>query len=238
MFKFLKEKLGSVVKAFSKKVEDEAEVKPVKEEKVEKKIEQKTEKKVEQKVEVKKSTEKQPDKKAEIKKEADKKEKENVEKAKQEREEKLREEKAKQEREEKLREEKRIEEKKKLEEKKSQEDKKKEEKKVIEQEKEILSKKQAIILLKEFSHSKLEKEDWYKKIKSEVKAIVLYGSVAKEENRVDSDVDILVFVPLKIEEKYTKGEYFITYKDQEINVVLRSLERLRKLANEKYYRKC
>jgi predicted nucleotidyltransferase len=65
-----------------------------------------------------------------------------------------------------------------------------------------------------------------------IKAVVLYGSVAKGTNRPDSDIDILLFVPLRIEEARTCGEYFYEHKGQTINIVLRSIERLRKLAKE------
>jgi len=53
----------------------------------------------------------------------------------------------------------------------------------------------------------LSKKPWFLKIKKHVKAIVFYGSTAKETNKPSADIDILVFVPLSIEEKYTKGEY-------------------------------
>jgi len=38
----------------------------------------------------------------------------------------------------------------------------------------------------------------------------LYGSVAKGTNRGDSDIDILLIVPLEVEQTYTSGEYFYT----------------------------
>ena len=66
-----------------------------------------------------------------------------------------------------------------------------------------------------------------------VKAIVFYGSRAKGLNKPDSDIDILLFTPLRAEEEYTKGEYFYKFNNYEINIVLRSIERLRKLAVEK-----
>lgn len=95
-----------------------------------------------------------------------------------------------------------------------------------------ITKKQAIETIKQFIEEKLVDEKWYQNIKSHIKAIILYGSVAKGLNRADSDIDILVIVPLAIEEKYTQGEYFYYYKNNEINIVLRSIERLRKLAEE------
>jgi predicted nucleotidyltransferase len=93
-----------------------------------------------------------------------------------------------------------------------------------------LIKTKAIQIIKEFIDSMLVKEEWYKNIQKKIKAIVLYGSVSKGTNRPDSDIDILIFVPLAIEEKYTKGEYFYDFNGHEINIVLRSIERLRKLA--------
>ncbi|MDD5331968.1 MAG: nucleotidyltransferase domain-containing protein [Candidatus Nanoarchaeia archaeon] len=95
-----------------------------------------------------------------------------------------------------------------------------------------LTRPEAIKIVKGFIDSILVHEEWYKQILKHIKAIVLYGSVAKEKNRPDSDIDVLVFVPLAIEEKYTKGEYFYNYDGYEINMVLRSIERLRKLAKE------
>lgn len=89
---------------------------------------------------------------------------------------------------------------------------------------------EAVDLIKDFIKEVLSKEKWYKNIKSDIKAIVLYGSVAKGLNRIDSDVDFYIFLPLKIETKFTKGEYFYHFKQREINIVLRSIERMRKLA--------
>jgi predicted nucleotidyltransferase len=57
--------------------------------------------------------------------------------------------------------------------------------------------------------------------------------VAKETNRPDSDIDILLIMPLDIEEKYTMGEYFYDYREQKINIVIRSIEKLRRIAEEK-----
>src|SRR3989344_6666240 len=102
-----------------------------------------------------------------------------------------------------------------------------------------LKKQKAIKLIKEFL-KELNKKKWYINIKPHIKAILLYGSVAKGTNREDSDIDILIFVPLKIEKKYTKGEYFYEFKDRqmnkvyEMNIVLRSIERLRKIKNDKF----
>ncbi len=110
---------------------------------------------------------------------------------------------------------------------------------------ETLSRKQGIELLKSYIDTKLPKLRWYKQIKPYIKAIVFYGSTAKGLNRPDSDLDILIFVPLKIEAKYTKGEYFYKFNGREINIVLRSIERLRKLGKEQnnsfeseVFRKC
>ena len=97
----------------------------------------------------------------------------------------------------------------------------------------MLSKNQAIKIAKAFLKTELEKEDWFVNVKPFVKAFVLYGSVAKETNKPDSDIDILLILPLEQEEKYTKGEYFYDYKNFKINIVLRSIEKLRKIASEK-----
>jgi len=95
-----------------------------------------------------------------------------------------------------------------------------------------LTKKEAINIIKEYIRRELMNKVWYKKIKPYVKAIVFYGSTAKELNRPDSDIDLLIFIPLVIELQYTKGEYSSMFKKREINIVLRSIERLRKLAKE------
>lgn len=94
-----------------------------------------------------------------------------------------------------------------------------------------LDKFEAINIIKEFVEFTLIHESWYKNILLHIKAVLLYGSIAKAENRLDSDIDILIVIPLKIEEKYTKGEYFYKYKGYEINIVLRSIEKMRKLAS-------
>ena len=96
-----------------------------------------------------------------------------------------------------------------------------------------INKTEALKLVRSFIEKELINEKWYLNIKPHVKAMVLYGSVAKELNRPDSDIDFLIFVPLEIEEKYTSGEYFFTFENYEINIVLRSIELLRKLATER-----
>ena len=97
----------------------------------------------------------------------------------------------------------------------------------------MINKNQAIKIAKDFLKKELEKEDWFIRVKPFVKAFVLYGSVAKETNKPDSDIDILIILPLEQEKKYTKGEYFYDYKNQKINIVLRSIEKLRKISSEK-----
>src|SRR3989338_2021839 len=97
----------------------------------------------------------------------------------------------------------------------------------------MINKKQAIKIAKDFLKTELEKEDWFIKVKPFVKAFVLYGSVAKETNKPDSDIDILIILPLEQEKKNTKGEYVYYYKNFKINIVLRSIEKLRKIASEK-----
>ena len=66
-----------------------------------------------------------------------------------------------------------------------------------------ITKQKAVKLIKEFL-KELDKKKWYINIKPYIKAILLYGSVAKGTNREDSDIDILIFVPLKIEQKYKR----------------------------------
>lgn len=97
----------------------------------------------------------------------------------------------------------------------------------------MITKEEAIKLVKEFLDTELEKEEWFLKVKSSLKAVILYGSVAKGTNRPDSDIDIMIILPLEQEKLHTKGEYFCDYKDFKINIVLRSIEKLRKIAEEK-----
>lgn len=95
-----------------------------------------------------------------------------------------------------------------------------------------ITKKQAVELVRKFIESELNKESWYQNIKEYLSAIILYGSVAKGINRIDSDVDILFFLPLEIEEKYTTGEYVYQFEGREINIVIRSIENLHKIAKD------
>ncbi len=88
----------------------------------------------------------------------------------------------------------------------------------------------AIIIYRNFLNEILKNEQWYKNTKPYISATLLYGSVAKGTNREDSDIDILLFTPLEIEEKYTVGEYYYDYEDYTINIVLRSIEGLRIIA--------
>lgn len=94
----------------------------------------------------------------------------------------------------------------------------------------MIDKDQAIKLVKQFIKDVLCHEAWYQSIKPSTKATLLYGSVAKGTNKDGSDIDILLIVPLEKEEKHTVGEYFFNYQGQEINIVLRSIERLREIA--------
>jgi predicted nucleotidyltransferase len=96
-----------------------------------------------------------------------------------------------------------------------------------------INKKQAVELVRKFIELELDKESWYQNIKEYLSAIVLYGSVAKGVNRADSDIDILFFLPLEIEDRYTAGEYFYQFEGREINIVIRSIEKLCKIAEEK-----
>src|SRR3989344_2076051 len=97
----------------------------------------------------------------------------------------------------------------------------------------MINKTEAMKIAKDFLKTELEKEDWFIKVKPFVKASILYGSVAKETNKPDSDIDILTILPLEQEKKYTKGEYFYNYKDFKINIVLRSIDKLRNIAEDK-----
>ena len=96
----------------------------------------------------------------------------------------------------------------------------------------MIEPKQAIKLYEKFAGDILPNEKWYKSISQYIKATLLYGSVAKGTNSEESDIDILIIVPLGIEEKFTDGEYFYTYREKEINIVLRSIEKLRLIAKE------
>lgn len=99
-----------------------------------------------------------------------------------------------------------------------------------------LTRKEAIQILQKYIQEELPKLDWYQNVKDYIKAIVFYGSTAKEQNREDSDLDFLIFIPREIEEKYTKGEYFYNYNGREINIVFRSINRLRTLENNLFER--
>jgi len=96
-----------------------------------------------------------------------------------------------------------------------------------------ISKGEAVTLSKLFIDKFLPKEKWYQNIKPYIEAVVLFGSVAKGMNRIDSDIDIFIFVPLDMENKYAKkGEYFYKFKNREFNIVLKSIERLEKIVEE------
>lgn len=95
-----------------------------------------------------------------------------------------------------------------------------------------LSREEAIALLYDYIKDELVQLIWFKHIQPFVKAIVFYGSTAKGLNTQTSDVDVIIFVPLAIEKKYTAGEYVCSFTGREINIVLRSIERLRTLAQE------
>ena len=97
----------------------------------------------------------------------------------------------------------------------------------------MINKPQAIKLAKDCLETELEKEGWFLKVKPSVRAFVLYGSVAKETNKPNSDIDIMIILPLEQEKKYTKGEYFYDYKGYKINIVLRSIEKLSKITSDK-----
>lgn len=90
-----------------------------------------------------------------------------------------------------------------------------------------------IHLIRDFLSMTIREYKWFLDIEPFVKAFIFYGSRAKETNRPDSDIDVLIILPLKKEELYTTGEYFYTYNGFEINIVLRSIEKLRSIAQEK-----
>lgn len=87
-------------------------------------------------------------------------------------------------------------------------------------------------LIKVFIRDFLATKIWYKNIKPFIKATILYGSISRGNNTPKSDIDIMIVLPLEFEEKYTQGEYFYNYGGQVFNIVLRSIERLRKIAKE------
>lgn len=90
-----------------------------------------------------------------------------------------------------------------------------------------VSKEESILIANEFIGNELKEEKWFQDIEKYIKAIIFYGSRAKRTNREDSDIDLLVILPLEIEKKYTKGEYAFDFKGLEVNIVMRSIEKLR-----------
>lgn len=90
-----------------------------------------------------------------------------------------------------------------------------------------ISKEEAIQIANEFIENELKKESWFQDIEKNIKAIIFYGSRAKGTNREDSDIDLLIILPIENENKYTKGEYSFNFKGFEINIVMRSIEKLR-----------
>ncbi|MFA5796561.1 MAG: nucleotidyltransferase domain-containing protein [Candidatus Woesearchaeota archaeon] len=93
-----------------------------------------------------------------------------------------------------------------------------------------LSRKKTITLLNAFIADVLPKKQWFLSCKPFMNAAVFYGSRAKNNHRADSDIDILIFMPLAVEKKYTRGEYVYNYYGHHINIVIRSIERLRRIA--------
>lgn len=96
-----------------------------------------------------------------------------------------------------------------------------------------MNRDEALCVINDFLATAIRENQWFINIEPFIKAIIFFGSRSKETNRPDSDIDILIIVPLKKEEQYTDGEYLHTFKGIEINIVLRSIERLRKIAKEK-----
>lgn len=97
----------------------------------------------------------------------------------------------------------------------------------------MINRNQAIEIAEDFLKTELEKESWFLKVRPHVKAFILYGSMVKEVNKPDSDIDVMIILPLEQEKKYTKGEYFYDYQGEKVNIVLRSIEKLRKIVSEK-----
>ncbi|OGL29456.1 hypothetical protein A3D14_01415 [Candidatus Saccharibacteria bacterium RIFCSPHIGHO2_02_FULL_47_12] len=96
----------------------------------------------------------------------------------------------------------------------------------------MLNQDQAVEIYRQFLNEVLELEQWYKDVQTHVRATLLYGSVAKGVNGEDSDIDILIIIPLTIEQEFTRGEYYYSYEGNEINIVLRSIEKLKLTASE------
>ena len=96
----------------------------------------------------------------------------------------------------------------------------------------MITKAQAIKLVNRYIKEELHDKPWYKHIEPHIKAVLLYGSISKGTNHEQSDIDILIIVPLAVEERYTAGEYNYEYRGQNINIVLRSIEKLRHIAQE------
>ena len=97
---------------------------------------------------------------------------------------------------------------------------------------EKISRNDAISLLKLYIDNELLSLEWFDKIKVSVRAIIFYGSTSKGINKLESDLDLLIILPLEIEEKYTGGEYFYRFQNRDINIVLRSIEKLRVLSEK------
>lgn len=96
-----------------------------------------------------------------------------------------------------------------------------------------LTRAEALQIARQFIDEELLTLPWFQQTKKYIRGIVLYGSTAKGSNRPDSDIDILIFMPLAVEEQHTTGEYFYSYQGRVINIVIRSIERLRKVAQER-----
>jgi predicted nucleotidyltransferase len=91
-----------------------------------------------------------------------------------------------------------------------------------------ITKTEAVAVLNRFIDFVLNKEEWYQKCLPNIEAMLLYGSVAHQTNRANSDIDLAIFMPLKLEELYTKSEYFYSFEDYEINIVIKSTENLQR----------
>ncbi|MCX6744966.1 MAG: nucleotidyltransferase domain-containing protein [Candidatus Parcubacteria bacterium] len=89
-----------------------------------------------------------------------------------------------------------------------------------------LNRNEAIALLRRFLKVNTGILKWYRLVKPHIKAIVFYGSTAKGLNKSGSDLDLLIFVPLEIEKKFTKGEYVYTFYGRKIDIVVKYCTKL------------
>lgn len=87
-----------------------------------------------------------------------------------------------------------------------------------------------VYFIQTFVRDKLQRQRWYSQTHKHIEGITITGSVTHGFADRYSDIDLHVFMPLKYEECYTKSEYIYIYHQHHINVIIRSSERLRRLA--------